>query len=325
MQQNKIKYLKIFVIFGLIFNSACKSDLPDLSTGNYYESSTVKRWNLKGNVKSVSIYNDDKIFEFNSEGFVTKITVNQYGSKLISEYNYITSGKLQSIITYFQDQYQYKNTETYTYDNTDRFVLKQPDCLVTNFSAFNTNETINDLVLGLKSVTNQVSDCNYYFVENTLYLCRKATINNTLIKDTSKVTYNGKYPVSYTILNPFFNGEIIYKDIAFSNYGNIFHFTEETKNSDSSISKRTYYYKPDYPCQLLDSITTESGISRTVEKYIYNSKIDLYQQTRNNIVWENDYTYDSNGNWTKQIQKSKIFNSANWENVSTTTRAIKYW
>lgn len=324
MQQNRIKFLELLGIFILIFNSACNSDLT-LNTENYYDSSTLKRWNLKGKVKSVSINNDDKVFDFNTDGYVTKITFNQYGSFHVYEYNYNTEGKLQNIVSYFKDRPQSKSTETYAYENTDRLVLKQPDCLVTNFSTFDTYQIINDLVLGLKSVTNQFFDLNYYFVDDTLYLCRKATINNTLINDTTKVTYNGKYPVNYTVLNSFFNVKAIYKDIVFSNHGNLLYFTEEIIENDLNISKRTYYYKPNYPDLLLDSIVNESEISRSVDKYIYNSKMDLYQQIGNGIEWKYDYRYDSHGNWTTESVKSKSNNSGIWEKDSTTTRVIKYW
>lgn len=328
MQQNKIEFVKILIILSLIFNSACRSEIPDLIPGNYYESSTVQRWNLKGKVKSLSINNDDKIFEFNSSGYVTKITVNQNGSILIKDYNYNSNGKLQNIITYFKDKPQYKNTETFTYDNiNERFVLKQPSILVSNFSEFDTNQIINDLVLGLSSKTDPTSELKYYFVYDTLYLCRKAIINDTPINDTTKITYLGKYPSEYTVFDPFTKTNTKYKDITFSNFGNIYHFTVESKDSISNVSKRTYYYNPDYPCMHIDSIVCEYGKNKLVERYLYNSHMDLYQcQSEEGVInWEFDYKYDSHGNWIKQTTKSSSRNSTNRNFGSTINRVIKYW
>lgn len=323
----KMNYLKIFVIFSILINTACNSELPEIIYGNYYESNTLLRWNLKGKVKSLSIDNDEKIFEFNTAGYVSKILVNQNGSILIHEYIYDSNGKLEKIFRYFKDKPQFRNIESFTYDSTDRLVLKNPSMLVTNFSEFDTNQIINDLVLGLSSTTKPNAETKHYFVGDTLYICYNGTINNTLINDTTKVTYAGKYPVSYTLISPFTKTKAEYKDITFSNFGNIYHFTCEIEDSLSNISKRTYYYKPNMPSLLLDSIVCEYKSSRVVDRYTYNSHMDLIKNHVDDKVpsWENVYKYDSHGNWTKRIVKGRNDNTGRLEYSTTTTREIKYW
>jgi len=198
---------------------------------------------------------------------------------------------------------------------------------VSNFSEFDTYQIINDLVQGLSSKIKSKSELKYYFVSDTLYLCRNEIINDTPINDTTKVTYVGKYPSNYTVFDPITKTNTKYKDITFSNFGNIYHFTEESKDSVSNLSKRTYYYKPDIPCMLLDSIVCESATNKIVERYIYNSYMDLYQkQTDKGVInWEYEYKYDSHGNWTRETIKSRSENTAKWEYGSTTYRVISYW
>ncbi len=296
------------VIFSLAFLVSCNPyELDDETI--YWNSNTLIRAQLKGNVKQVNWMNGTNIENFDSDGFITSVqhadpnsayteSYDYTGSRLVSITRNTTLGKSVSTITM-----------NFDYQNIEKYVLQDKYRL------------LNDaLVPNLKSKTGN-PEVTYVLNGETMFLIENYTEGNT---DTTVIEYTGKYPTRIIRSD---NTEI--KDFEYATNGMFKKYSVFT-NSPTWNNKATYYFHPDDQYLRLDSMvqvhTEGSFVRKDIDTYEYdtNKNLILFK----NYMGEEKYIYpdvDSIGNWlTREIQYRSNSNQP-WGLLKTETRTITYY
>ena len=295
------------LIFGLFLFYSC--DPNEIGTnGNYWSSSTLVRMQLKGKVKKIE--RQDEVINFNQDGFMTSSVYSRTGNTSTTTYNYDGSGKLMSI-DFSATEGNISYSTNYTYDTHGKYVVTSP------FHIYMSGLTPN-----LKSVATPYSSTEYKFNGNSLLIITTSISASSTYIDTTEVLYDGKYPSSITRTGSFV------KDMTFASNGMFKTYTEGFTGEGYHNESR-YFFKTDDEYLLVDSIghytLTNNVMVHSKSTYTYDSKKNVTREETPYSIMEHEYTYDSHGNWTTMVTRSKQVGAANWENTTTENRTIEYW
>ena len=267
---------------------------------NYWASNALVRLQLKGAVKTIT--QNETTTEFNSDGYVVKVSDPQNGDII---YSYDAQGRLVSV-----------GTTTFQYNNLGKYVPNFP---------FHMN--LVGLTPNLSAVIGESSRTNFTFEGDSLLLINEYTSENVTTRDTTKMYYADKYPTNYL-------GEYSFMRATYQSNG-MFDVYTEGFYGIGYTDTRNYTYKKDADYLLLDKI--EESYVTADQANSYSSRTDYTYNASKDIVLESqvsaasyykteyyDYEYDAKGNWTSRKIHSQN-NSEVWDNERVETRAITYF
>lgn len=297
-------FLVIFVLALLV--SCNPYDLDDETI--YWNSNTLVRAQLKGNVRQVNWMDGTNIENFDSDGFITSVQHTDAMSAYTESYDY-TGNRLVSISRNTTLGKISTTTMNFDYQNIEKYVLQDKYRL------------LNDaLVPNLKSKTGN-PEVTYVLNGETLFLIENYTDGNI---DTTVIEYTGKYPTRIVR-----SDHVEIKDFEYATNGMFKKYTSYT-SAPTWTNIATYYFHPDDQYLRLDSMvqvhTEGSFVRKDIDTYEYdtNKNLILFK----NYMGEEKYIYpdvDSVGNWlTREIQY-RSNSTQPWGLLKSETRTITYY
>lgn len=303
-------YWILFVVLPALLSS-CNPNPVESSITDYWNSSTLIRQHLNGNVKSMTYNNGTQTDEFNQQGYITKSTYISTSGVSTTIYNYAATGEL--ISTDFSS----------TIGTGDSFSISYEYGTFGKYVALQSNNILSTgLVSNLKGVVSPAGRTDYVFKNDSMLLIKTHTVNEICTFDTTVVIYKGKYPKFVTTSTGYI------KDMTFADNGMFLTYTECIQGSGTSTEKK-YYFKPDNRFLIADSIACNvvsiDGVNHTVTKYVYDANRNVVHEDTSGDAYEYTYNYDSHNNWTSRNGYHKAKGTTNWTTISSISRTITYW
>ena len=300
--------IALFCFATVLFTSCDPNELDDASV--YWNSNTLTRMGLNGQVKTLTTTEGKQVYEFNQDGYITKSVYTDTEFTSTSIYNYDSNNKLSSIDFTSTGGKGVAYTTTFEYENVGKYIVQNQYHLL-----------MDGLVPNLRSISNEFSRTDYVFNGNVMWIINTYT-GEANYMDTVVVNYDGKYPVSLTYDNGFVNNITYTSNGMFKTY-----VSGNQGEGYSNISE--YYFRPDDQFLLIDSVvhtsTYQSVSSVTVDKYSYNSNKNIIYEESFNSNYDYSYTYDSHNNWITKATRYKPKETTVWGSPTTETRTITYW
>ncbi len=291
----------LFVLIAVLFTS-CDPNSIDGSS-NYWNSNTLTRLQLNGKVKTLTTSEGTQVSNFNQAGFITSQVYTTTSGTSTTTYNYASTGELTSTDFTSNMSGATSYSTTYTYQNTDKFIVVFP---------FPEHLIMNGLVPNLSSSAVSGTYGNNVTYSFSGDLLKIITISSSY-KDTAYVTYSGKYPVSMS------HGGSYANNITFASNGM---FKTVTSGYQGSSNTTTNYFKSESKFLLTDSIVSNYGSEHYFQKYSYDSNKNVTRVVYSDgTKYDYTYVFDSQGNWTSKTQTI----SGTSIGSSLETRSITYW
>ncbi len=300
-------FLGSLILLGMLLSSCDPNELNN--TGNYWERNSLSRMQLRGNVKSLTTNNDERVILFNERGFITSNSFNSGTYSSSETYTYASNGQLISKTSVNSGQSTNNTaTETFEYGTHGKYI-----------PSFGFHMPEGGLIPNLKAIIGEESRTDYIFKGDDLYIIYTNLSDNK--KDTTAIIkFSGKYPHS-TSTNWSFA-----KDMTYAGNGMFKTYTEGF-HGDGYRNSRIHKFMDDKDYMLLESVTyiDVQGTETTTHTrtLTYNDKKDVITDTEDEYVQEYyDYVYDAQGNWTSRKYRYK---NPEWSTPQTEIRVIQYW
>lgn len=300
--------IALFCFATALLTSCDPNELDDSSV--YWNSNTLIRMGLNGQVKTLISTEGKQLYEFNEDGYITKSVYTDTEFTSTSIYNYDSNNKLISIDFNSTGGKGVAYTTNFEYENVGKYSVQNQYHLL-----------VDGLVPNLRSISTDFSRTDYVFNGNTMLLINTYT-GELSYKDTVVVNYEGKYPVSISAANSFVNNITYAANGMFKTYvsGN---------QGDGYSNLSAYYFRADDQFLLIDSVVHtsvyQSATSVTVDKYSYNSSKNIIYEESFNSNYEYSYTYDSHNNWTTKVTRYRPQGTEIWSSPTAEMRQITYW
>lgn len=303
-------YLFLFVLILFTFSSCDPNEIDNASV--YWNSNTLTRLQLKGNVKKIDLNSGMQVDEFNQNGFITKSVYTNVDFTSTTIYNYDSSDKLLSIDFTSTGGKGVAYTTNFEYQNVNKYIVQNKYHLL-----------MDGLVPNFKASINEFSRTDYEVTGNILKIIESYESEGVTYRDTTVVEYDGKYPTKIT------SGELSIDNFSYATNGMFLGYTQTTQNETWS-SECIYYFKPDNEYLMLDSMVNAStqGASTRIDRDIY--EYDPVYKTMTGFKnymgeYRYTYTYDSNQNWISKLTEYRSDSSSAFSVFSTENRVITYW
>jgi hypothetical protein len=309
-----MKTIKIFcsvLFFTVIFFASCNpNEIDDVSI--YWNTNTLTRLQLNGNVKKVVSNSGKQVDEFNHDGYITKSVYTDTDFSSTTIYNYDSNGKLLSIDFTSTGGKGAEYTTTFEYQNINKYVVQNKYHLL-----------MDGLAPNLKARINDYSRSDYVMEGSNLKIIESHISEGITYRDTTLVEYDGKYPSKIT------SGELLIDNISYASNGMFLNYTKTTQTETWS-SECVYYFKPDNQYLMLDSMvqTSIDGAFTRIDKDEYQYDVNKNMTGFKNYMGEYKYIYsylDATNNWTIKETQYRPINTTTWGNSTTETREITYW
>lgn len=298
-----------FVLMTVALFTSCDPNAIENDTSNYWNSNTLIRQHLSGKVKTVTYSNGTQTDTYNQNGYLATQVYTSTNGTSTTTYNYASTGELTS--TDFSSNMStpaVSYSTNYQYQDIGKYVVEFP---------YPEHLMISGLVPNLKSISynngNNGSTTTYTFNGEQLTILSVSTSDSYTYRDTSYVTYSGKYPVSML------HGGSYAKDITYASNGM---FKTVTTGYQGSNNETKYYFLANSKFLLTDSTVSNLGTTHYFEKYTYDSNKNISRVIYSSgTIYNYSYVYDSQGNWTSKTTTM----SGTSTGSSTETRTITYW
>jgi len=298
-----------FVLMTVALFTSCDPNAIDNGTTNYWNSNTLIRQHLNGKVKTVTYSNGTQTDTYNENGYLASQVYTSTNGASTTTYHYASSGELTS--TDFSSNMTtpaVSYSTNYQYQDIGKYVVEFP---------YPEHLMMSGLVPNLKSITynngNNGSAVTYIFNGDQLTILSVSTSDSYTYRDTSYVTYSGKYPVSMSHAGSYA------KDITYASNGM---FKTVTTGYQGSANETVNYFKADSKFLLMDSVVSNLGTTHYSEKYSYDLNKNVSRVVYSSgTIYNYSFVYDSQGNWTSKTTTI----SGTPTDTSIETRTITYW